>query len=423
MLQEHGTVRSRDITTDSQKSQLLAAQRDFYANSGYLNLLGRVFHGLPKRECSVSYGIGSYEPSHGDRNARKVIHFGSYNYSGLNGHPRILEAAQKALAKYGTTTSGVRLLNGTSDLHVELEQRIASFLNTEDCITYSSGYSANLAAFHTFCDKDDIIFSDFFNHQSINDGLLISGAKVVTFVHRNYDSLEKKLKNVGLGKRKFIVTDGVFSMDGDIAMLDKIVELANKYNAFVVVDDAHGLSAIGPNGRGTAAYFGLTNEVDLITGSLSKGLPGIGGFVAGPKKSIDILRLGSNNYIFSASLPPAIVAGLIEAITILEEQPEIQERLLENSEYLRTGIRELGFNSLESETPIIPVLMPSVEATGEMTKRLYEDGIYVNPVSFPAVSKNKSRLRINVSAQHTKSDLDYCLECLERSGKALGIIS
>lgn len=414
--------RIRDFTRNAPQVEMLEKRCREFSQSSYFNLLGRVFHDIAKTNCSVSYGISSYAHGDGAKNAKRVVHFGSYNYSGLNGNPRILEAAQKALAKYGTTTSGVRLLNGTSELHVELEARLAAFLNTEACISYSSGYAANLATLSTLCGEGDIVMSDVLNHQSIVDGLRLSRATVVPYAHRQYDSLERKLEKFDWEKRKFIVSDGVFSMDGDIADINRITDLAMRYNAFIILDDAHGTSAVGPNGRGTAALFN-TCEVDVITGSFSKGLPGIGGFVAGSQQVIDLLRFGSNNYIFSASLPPPIVAGLIESINILEEIPEIQERLQFNSDYLRAGIRTLGLDCMDSESPIIPVVMPSVEITCEMTKRLFEAGVFVNPVAFPAVGKKRSRLRINVSADHTKSDLDLCLEGLGKFGRQLRIVN
>jgi glycine C-acetyltransferase len=244
---------------------------------------------------------------------------------------------------------------------------------------------------------------------------------VRVFRHRSTRSIEVALAKLPREQRKFIVTDGIFSMDGDVADLPAIVALANQYNAFVIVDDAHATAAYGPNGRGTPAHFGLQHGVDVLTGSLSKGLPGIGGFVAGSKAVTDLLRYGSNGYIFSASLPPPIVAGLLEAVRILQEQPELQERLHHNERYLRDGIRALGLDCMNSESPIIPILMPDSQQTYEMTQFLHLEGIYVNPVGAPAVSRNRTRLRINVSANLEQADLDRFLDVLERGSRKLGI--
>jgi glycine C-acetyltransferase len=415
--------RSRDFATGSPKLQEVRQQYLACERLQGFDLVSRIFHGIPWRKARVSYGLKHFAGLPSVEAAREMLHFGSYNYSGLNGHPRVLAAAEAALRRYGTTTSGVRLLNGTCDLHVELERTLASFLGVEDCITYSSGYMANVSVLSALCGEGDVILSDQLNHRSLVDGLKLSGAQVVTFRHRNLQSLEERLARLPWSQRKLIVTDGIFSMDGDIADLPDLVRLARAYNAFIAVDDAHATAALGPLGRGTPAYFGLEHEVDVLTGSLSKGLPGIGGFAAGSKATIDLLRFGSCGYIFSASLPPPVVAGLIEAIRILQEEPERQERLHHNEHYLREGIRELGLDCMDSASPIIPILMPSLEATVGMARLLHLDGIYVNPVTYPAVSRNRPRLRLNVSANLEQEDLDRCLDALERGRARLEIQS
>ncbi len=406
-------VRSRDMITGASKALRSFEQYQGLATEGYLSLLGRVFHACPKRETHASYGMGKYKPADTDRYSRPVLHFGSYNYAGLNGHPRIVAAAEAALHKYGTTTSGVRLFNGTSELHLELEQRLAEFLGFEDCITFSSGYAANVSTLSLLCGPGDAVLSDMFNHRSITDGLKLSGAEVYTFKHKDLRHLEAKLRRIGVARRKFIVTDGVFSMDGDIADVPGLVDLADRYRSFLVLDDAHATGAIGPNGRGTAAHFGLQREIDLVTGSLSKGLPGIGGFAAGTRRTIQAMRLGAHAYVFSASLPPAITAAVSEGIGILAEQPAIQQRLRQNETALRAGIASLGLDCMGSETPIIPVLMPSTAATLRMTQDLFEQGIYINPVGYPAVSPNRPRLRLNASADLRNEDIDRCLAALD----------
>lgn len=412
--------RVRDVTSNSAHVQAAYEQLQFFVKNNFTDVLSRIFLTAPGRKSKVSFGVGDHIANSPGK-SHDILHFGSYNYSGLNGHPRVVSAAEKALKEFGTTVSGVRLLNGTCNLHIELERRLAKFLGTEDCITFSSGYLANVSVISALCCEDDVIFSDMLNHRSIADGLKLSGAEIVTYRHNNYSNLESQLKKFPAEKRKFIITDGVFSMGGEIADLPRIIDLAEEYNAFVLIDDAHATAAIGPLGRGTAAHFGLEDKVDVVLGSLSKGLPGVGGFAAGPKKTIDALRFGSNGYVFSASIPPAIVAGLIEAIDLLVESPDIQDSLHKNEKYLRDGIHALGLDTMGSESPIIPIAMPSFEKTLEMSRLLQHEGIYINPVGYPAVSKNRCRLRINVSANMTKQDLDTCLDAIDRCTKQLGI--
>lgn len=415
-------TRNRDITANSEKNTFIYDRYKSFADSDAIGLLSRVFHSTPSKKTPVSLNTDSLQNIPSADNANTMLHLGSYNYSGLNGHPEILEAAQSALFSHGTTSSGVRLLNGTTNLHLELEARLANFLNMEDCVTFSSGYSANLAALGTLCDEGDYILTDMLNHNSIVEGIRMTGCETITYRHANPSSLEKALSKLPLDARKFIITDGVFSMDGDLAPLVEIADLADKYNAFLIVDDAHGTSAIGRNGRGTVDYFDLADRVDVITGSLSKGLPGIGGFVATSKKIASILRAGSNQYIFSASIPPVIAAALIKAIDLLEANPEIQQKVESNATLMKSILGEYGFDIGDSVTPIIPVLIGDEERTFELTKRLHEEGIYVNPVAFPAVSKSRSRLRINISAAFTKDEITWCCEKINQHAKDLGIV-
>lgn len=306
---------------------------------------------------------------------KKLINLGSYNYSGLSGRDEILKAAKTAIDKYGTTTSGVRLLNGTNDLHLELEQKLAAFLGVEAVLTYSSCYLANISVINAFCSDDDVVFSDYLNHQSIRDGLKLSGTEIINYSHKNYQELESLLQNTPKIKRKFIITDGIFSMDGDVADLNIITDLANKYDAFTIVDDAHSTAALGPNGKGTPSKFGLQKDIDILTGSLSKGLPGIGGFAAGSQEVINYLKFTSNGYIFSAALPAPIVAGLISSIEILENEPQIQDKLHSNALYLRNQLKNMGLNILDSESAIIPILLKSRTQTANFAKALHENGV------------------------------------------------
>ncbi|PHM28275.1 aminotransferase class I/II-fold pyridoxal phosphate-dependent enzyme [Xenorhabdus budapestensis] len=410
--------RHRDITRSNDYLQNIAERYDNFVSDGKMDVIGRVFHRIPCKHVSVSYNPASAGSTH----AREVLHLGSYNYSGLNGHQRIIESSINATHQYGTTSSGVRLLNGTSDLHLEMEQRLAKFLDVEEVITFSSGFSANLAALSTLCREGDIVFSDILNHQSIVDGLKLSGATTRVYKHASLQSLENKLRQTSFQARKFIITDGVFSMDGDLAPLPGIVELARKYNAFVIVDDAHGTGHIGPNGRGSCAHFGITDQVDVITGSLSKGLPGIGGFIGTNKKTGNIIRVAANPYIYSASLPPAILASIISAIDILESSPQLTLELQTKAKYFRQKLRDAGFNILNSETAIVPLITGDEHCCYVMTRMLHEKGIYVNPVTYPAVSKTRARIRINLSANLNNEELDYSIRTLIQIGQQLALI-
>jgi glycine C-acetyltransferase len=406
--------RERDLVSSSTKTRALFTFYQWLSNTNHINMLSRIFKG------NITNNVKSL-CLNGITNEKNLIHLGSYNYSGLNNHKEIISAAEIALKKYGTTTSGVRLLNGTTDLHIELENRLANFLGFEDVVTYSSGYAANFSVLSALCSDKDIVFSDELNHQSIVDGLKLSGTYTVKYPHRDSKALEGLLKGVTKKQRKFIVTDGIFSMDGDVARLDELVYLANKYDTFLIVDDAHATASFGPNGKGTPAHFKLEKEVDVLTGSLSKGLPGIGGFAAGSKLTTNLLRFGSNGYIFSASLPPSTVAGLITAIDILEANPKIQNKLHENETYLRNGIISLGLNVMHSETPIIPILLENRDITFVFARKLHEKGVYVNPICFPAVSRYLPRIRINVSAELSLADMDYSLNAIESVASELKI--
>lgn len=383
------------------------------SSTGNVKLLPRKTTGMPTDSVKSSLGT--------EENYDELIHLGSYNYSGLNGHPDIILEAEKALKTYGTSTSGVRLLNGTLDIHCLFERKLASFLGTEDAVTFSSGLVANIAAITTLCNEQDIIFSDELNHQSIVDGIKLSQAKMIKFMHSNMDQLESLLKKEPIYKRKFIITDGVFSMDGDICYLDQIMLLAEKYNATVIVDDAHSIAAIGKCGRGTVSHFKLSKMSDVITGSLSKGLPGLGGYIAGSKELINLFRYGSNPYIFSASLPAPIVAGLLKAVKILEDSPSIMEKLHRNEHLLREGLKKIGLNTMRSNSPIIPVLIGDRSLTFQFAELLHKEGIYVNPIIFPAVPLAKSRLRINASAVLSEDQIHYSLEKFEGIARTLNV--
>jgi glycine C-acetyltransferase len=410
-------LKINDLTSGSRTCKFILSRYIKYKQRGYSALVSRIFHGVPSKNARVSYNTVEFQDSSNAKcsnEIKTVLHLGSYNYSGLNGKPEIIDAAKTALDNYGTTTSGVRLLNGTSQLHIELEAKLAKFLRYDSVVTYSSGFAANLALFDTLCDPTDIVFTDELNHESINKGIKLSGANCEVFPHKNTQALEKLIAKHPKNSRKFIVTDGIFSMDGDLAPLPELAQLAEKYNCFLVVDDAHGTAAIGPNGRGTVAHFGLEDKVDIITGSLSKGLPGIGGFIACNEKSGIVLRTGSAPYIFSASIPPATAAGISKAIDILENNPAIAHRLTYNAQFIRDRLRSANINILDSETAVIPIIVGSDENAFTLAKYLHDSGIYANPVVFPAVKRSSARIRLNVSADLTQEELNFAITAIIR---------
>jgi len=408
---------TRRLARDNHALTALLERIETLMENGHIDVIGRVFHSMPTKHATVSFSEYALEAAQ-----REILHLGSYNYSGLNGHTRINEAAIDAIRHYGTTSSGVRLLNGTSALHLEMERRLAQFLGVEEVITFSSGFAANLAALSTLCREGDVVLSDMLNHQSIVDGLLLSSARVVPYRHASIRSLENNLQRLSFEQRKFIVTDGVFSMDGDLAPLDQIAALAQRYNAFLIVDDAHGTGHVGPHGRGSPALFGVSDQVDVLTGSLSKGLPGIGGFIATRHETARLLRAGANPYIFSASLPPPVLASIIAALDVLEASPQIIEQLRVKTEYFVTTLRAKGFDLLNTRSSIIPLMTHDEHKAYELAKALHLRGVYVNPVTYPAVSRGRARVRINLSANLTQEELDYSIETITEVGTDLQLI-
>jgi glycine C-acetyltransferase len=407
----------RDLARASEFLQGIVARHDSFVAQGTADVIGRVFHGIPGKKAMVSLSSAADYSS-----ARELLHLGSYNYSGLNGHPRIIEACIESIRRYGTTSSGVRLLNGTSDLHLQMEQRLANYLGVEEVITFSSGFSANLAALSTLCRRGDVVLSDTLNHQSIVDGLRLSECMAKPYRHGSLQSLENRLRQLPRAARKFIVTDGVFSMDGDLAPLPGIVELGQRYDAFIIVDDAHGTGHVGPNGRGSCAHFQVTEQVDVITGSLSKGLPGVGGFIGCRRETAKIIRAGANPYIYSASLPPGVAATVICAIDILESSPELTEQLQAKTAYFTQQLRDAGFDLLNSQTAIVPLLTGDEARCYALARLLHEQGVYVNPVTYPAVSHSRARIRMNLSANLTAEELNYGIFSLVQAGRQLSLI-
>lgn len=346
---------------------------------------------------------------------RRIIMIGSNNYMGLTNDPRTKKAAKDAIERYGTGCSGSRFLNGTLVLHEQLEQELAQFFNKEAAMTFSTGFQTNLGIIAGLIGWHDYILNDTENHASIVDACRLSFAKkVLRYGHNDMEDLERLLARLPEDAGKLIITDGVFSMSGDIANLPKIVELAKKYGARVMVDDAHGVGMIGECGRGTASYFGLEKEVDIIMTTFSKSLASLGGCVASEFKVIDYVRHKSRPFIFSASIPPANAGAALEALRIMREEPERQKALIDISNYMRAKLKEAGIPIIEGETAIIPVYTYEMERTFMITKRLFEEGVYVNPVIPPAVPEGSCMLRTSYTATHTREQMDAAVEIFKR---------
>lgn len=348
---------------------------------------------------------------------KRRIMLGSNNYLGLTVNQEVIDAGVEAMKKYGTGCSGSRFLNGTLDLHNKLERELADFLGTEDCVTFSTGFQSNLGIISAICGRQDYIFNDRENHASIYDGCKLSYAKVTRYRHNDMADLEKRLAETPIDVGKLIVTDGVFSMSGDICRLPDIAELAHKYKARVMVDDAHGLGVIGKGGRGTASYFGLEKEVDITMDTFSKSLASLGGYMVASAKVCEYVRHNSRPFIFSASLTPASCATARAALKVIREQPEIVERLGDLAEYYRDGLAARGVPTVKAENkriPIIPIYTYDAERTLLISKKLFEEGVYVNPVLPPATAPTECLLRTSLMATHTESVLDEAMDIIAR---------
>jgi 8-amino-7-oxononanoate synthase len=354
------------------------------------------------------------------RGERKIM-VGSNNYLGLTHHPLVLERAREALYRYGTGCTGSRLLNGTLDLHEELERRLAAFMGQEAALVFSTGYQTNLGAIATLAGRSGVVVQDRLNHASLIDGAALSGARTVRYAHADMDALRAVLEEHA-GRGVLLVSDGVFSMEGDVAPLPALVELAAEYGARVMVDDAHSVGVLGERGGGTAQHFGLEGRVDLVMATFSKSFASIGGALAGPEYVIHYLKHNARSLIFSASMPPSAVATVLACLDVVRSEPWRRERLWENAEYLRGGLRSLGYDTGLSETPIIPVATGHMNRTFAFWKALFDAGVFTNPVLPPAVPEAECRLRTSVMATHTHDHLDEVLAAFGRVGRAMGII-
>lgn len=357
-------------------------------------------------------------------NGRELVNLSSNNYLGLATDERLKKAAAEAIEKYGVGAGAVRTINGTLKLHVELEEKLAEFKHTEAAIAYQSGFNCNMAAISAVMDKNDAILSDELNHASIIDGCRLSKAKIIRVNHSDMEDLRAKAKEAkesGLYKKIMVITDGVFSMDGDIALLPEIVLIAEEFDLITYVDDAHGSGVLG-DGAGTVKHFGLSDKIDFQIGTLSKAIGVVGGYVAGKKNLIDWLKVRSRPFLFSTSLTPADVAASKKSIEILMESTELNQKLWENGNYLKKGLKELGFNIGNSETPITPCIIGDESTTQQFSKRLNEEGVYAKAIVFPTVPQGTGRVRNMPTAAHTKEMLDKAIAIYEKVGKEMNVI-
>jgi glycine C-acetyltransferase len=354
---------------------------------------------------------------------KKVLNFCSNNYLGLANHPAIVKAARKATKTYGVGPGAVRTIAGTMDLHIELEKRLAAFKGVKAAITFQSGFNANLATIPALVGKEDVIFSDRLNHASIIDGCRLSGAKIIAYDHNSPEALEEAIKeNLSKYRRALVVTDGVFSMDGDIAPLDKLYEVTKKYDLLLMVDDAHGEGVLGKGGRGIVDHFGLHGKVDIEVGTMSKAFGVMGGVVAGDKVIVEWLRQRGRPFLFSSAMTVPDAAACLAAVDLLEESTKLVDKLWKNGNYFKAKMQKLGFDTGASETPITPVMLGEAPLAQQFSRELYKKGVFGTAIGYPTVPQGKARIRVMISAAHSKDDLDKGLKAFAKVGKKLGVI-
>jgi len=376
-------------------------------------------NGLYKKERIISSEQGAEIMVNG----KTVLNFCSNNYLGLSSHPMVLEAAKKYIDQRGYGMSSVRFICGTQDIHKELEEKISAFLGTEDTILYAAAFDANGGVFEPLFGEEDAIISDALNHASIIDGIRLCKAQRFRYEHNNMSDLEEKLKESSSCRSRIIVTDGSFSMDGTIAQLDKIVELAEKYDAVIMIDECHSSGFLGKNGRGTHEYRGVMGKIDIITGTLGKALGGAsGGFTSGRKEVIDMLRQRSRPYLFSNTLAPSIVGASIAVLDLLSQTTDLRDKLEENTTYFRTKMTEAGFDIKPGDHPIVPIMLYDAVLAQQFAAKLLEEGIYVIGFFYPVVAKGQARIRVQLSAGHERHHLDKAIAAFTKIGKELGVI-
>ncbi len=360
--------------------------------------------------------------AHTTFDGRSVVNLSSNNYLGLTTHPRLRERAMRALERYGVGTGSVRTIAGTMSLHVELERRLAEFKQTEATVVFQSGFTANAGTVSALLTKEDVIISDELNHASIIDGCRLSRAAIKVFPHKDVDAARRILRELPASQRKLLITDGVFSMDGDLGPLPGLCAIAEEYGAIMMVDDAHASGVFGRNGRGTVDHFGMHGRVDIQVGTLSKAVGALGGYVAGTHALIDFLHHRGRPFLFSTSHPPSVTATCLAALDVLIEEPEIIERLWDNTRFFKAGLTALGFNTGTSESPITPVIVGDGALAMTLSDQLFEGGVFAQGIAFPTVAKDKARVRTIVTATHTREDLQFALDTCGRVGRSLGIV-
>jgi glycine C-acetyltransferase len=353
---------------------------------------------------------------------KSVVNLSSNNYLGLTTHPKLRAAALKAIEDYGVGTGSVRTIAGTMDIHMELEKKLAEFKKVEKVVVFQSGFAANAGTVSAIFGKEDVVISDELNHASIIDGCRLSRASIKVFPHKDVDAARKIIKELPAGQRKLLITDGVFSMDGDLGPLPGLCELAEETGCIMMVDDAHASGVFGKNGRGTIDHFGMHGRVDIQVGTLSKAIGVLGGYVAGSADLVDFLYHRARPFLFSTSHPPAVVLACMAALDVLMEEPEIIERLWENTRFFKEGLHDLGFNTGLSESPITPVIAGEGAKAMLLSDKLFERGVFAQGIAFPTVARDKARVRTIVTATHTRDELQFALDVFERVGRELGIL-
>jgi glycine C-acetyltransferase len=353
---------------------------------------------------------------------KSVVNLSSNNYLGLTTHPRLRQAALDAVEKYGAGSGSVRTIAGTMEMHMELEGRLAAFKNVEAVVVFQSGFAANAGTVSAILTKDDVVISDELNHASIIDGCRLSRAAIKVFPHKDADAARRILSELPAEQRKLLITDGVFSMDGDLGALPALCEIAEQFGAIMMVDDAHASGVFGRNGRGTIDHFKCHGRVDIQVGTLSKAVGVLGGYVAGTRAFVEFLHHRARPFLFSTSHPPAVAAACIAAIDVLETEPQWMARLWENTAFFKAGLQDLGFNTGRSESPITPVIVGEAQVAADMSDKLFHAGVFAQSIGFPTVPRGQARLRTIVTATHTREDLQFALEMLAKVGKELGVI-
>jgi glycine C-acetyltransferase len=352
-----------------------------------------------------------------------VVNLSSNNYLGLTTHPRLREAALDAVRRFGVGTGSVRTIAGTMAMHVELEQRLAEFKHTEAVVVFQSGFTANAGTVSAILTKEDVVVSDSLNHASIIDGCRLSRAQIKVFPHKDVEAARAILRDLPAGQRKLLITDGVFSMDGDLGPLPDLCAAAEEFGAIMMVDDAHASGVFGRNGRGTVDHFGMHGRVDIQVGTLSKAIGALGGYVAGTRDFIEFLQHRARPFLFSTSHPPAVTAACLAALDVLLDEPQIIERLWENTRFFKAGLVALGFDTGLSESPITPVIVGDGARTMELSDKLFAQGVFAQGIAFPTVARDKARVRTIVTATHTRDELQFALDAFARVGRELGIVA